>query len=162
MRNEQVFAVALCPGYVGMILAVDCREFTPGRMTGIGRFLRILLEEVAQHRPHLRTVAVVGPGAAPPVAAPHVTIQRLPGRPTLYVDQVLLPRILRQVRATVFFSPYYKAPLRAPCPTMVTVHDLIPLTFPEYTPRMGSGVRPCLPRMGDTLGPPGGHRDHRL
>ncbi len=35
--------------------------------------------------------------------------------------------------ATVFFSPYYKAPLGAPCPTVVTIHDLIPVTFPAYT-----------------------------
>jgi glycosyltransferase involved in cell wall biosynthesis len=122
-----------------MILATDCREFVPDRVTGIGRFLRGILEEVAQHRPHLRTVAVVGPGAAAPVAGPRVTVQRLPRRPTLYVDQVLLPQILRRVRATVFFSPYYKAPLRAPCPTVVTVHDLIPLTFPEYTRGWGRG-----------------------
>lgn len=116
-----------------MILAVDCREFVPGRVTGIGRFLQRLLEEIAGSRPHLTTVALAGPAAPIPVTAPHIQVLRLAGRPTLYWDQVLLPRALREVGATIFFSPYYKAPLTAPCPTVVTIHDLIPLRFPAYT-----------------------------
>jgi len=114
-------------------LAVDCREFVAGRVTGIGRFLRGLMDEIARNRPHLTTVAIAGPTAPVPVAAPHIHIHRMPQRPTLYLDQILLPRALREVGATVFFSPYYKAPLVAPCPTVVTIHDLIPLQFPAYT-----------------------------
>ena len=116
-----------------MILAVDCREFVPGRVTGIGRFLGGLLEEIARSRPHVTTVALAGEAAPVPVTAPHIRVHRLPGDLTLYWDQVLLPRVLREVGATVFFSPYYKAPLMAPCPTVVTIHDLIPLRFPAYT-----------------------------
>jgi len=116
-----------------VILAVDCREFVPGRVTGIGRFLRGLLEEITRSRPHLTTVAIAWPEAPIPVAASHIRAHRLPKRPTLYWDQVLLPRALRQMGTTVFFSPYYKAPLLAPCPTVVTIHDLIPLRFPAYT-----------------------------
>jgi len=114
-------------------LAVDCREFVPGRVTGIGRFLRGLLEEIARSRAHLPTVAIAGPTAPIPPLAPHIRAHRLPQRPTLYWDQVLLPRALREVGAAAFFSPYYKAPLIAPCPTVVTIHDLIPLRFPAYT-----------------------------
>jgi len=116
-----------------MTLAIDCREFVPGRVTGIGRFLRGVIEEVACSRPHLTTVALAGPGVPIPVAASHVRVHRLGAGPTLYTDQVVLPRILRQTGATVFFSPYYKAPLHAPCPIVVTIHDLIPLHFPAYT-----------------------------
>lgn len=116
-----------------MILAVDCREFVPGRMTGIGRFLRGLLQEIARNRPQLSTVALAGEETLISVAAPHIRVHRLPQGLTLYLDQILLPRILRQVGATVFFSPYYKAPLLARCPTAVTIHDLIPLQFPAYT-----------------------------
>ena len=47
-----------------MILALDCREFTPGRITGIGRFLQNVLEEIARNRPHLSTVAVAEPFVA--------------------------------------------------------------------------------------------------
>jgi glycosyltransferase involved in cell wall biosynthesis len=116
-----------------MVLAIDCRELVPGRVTGIGRFLGGILEEIAQNRPHLTTVAIAGRTTMIPVAARHLSVRRLPWRPGPYVDQVLLPRALREVSATLFFSPYYKAPLGAPCPTVVTIHDLIPLTFPAYT-----------------------------
>lgn len=122
-----------------MILAVDCRELVPGRMTGIGRFLGGILEEVAHHRPHLPTVAIGAPHNAISVRAPHLTVHRLPRRPGPYVDQILLPRVMRKIRATAFFSPYYKAPLAAPCATVVTIHDLIPVSFPEYTAGWGRG-----------------------
>ena len=116
-----------------MVLAVDCREFVSNRVTGIGRFLGGLLEEIARSRPHLTTLILAGPAAPIPVAAPHLRVLRLRTGPTLYMDQVRLPWILRRTGATVFFSPYYKAPLLAPCPTVVTIHDLIPLRFPAYT-----------------------------
>lgn len=114
-------------------LAIDCREFVPGRVTGIGRFLGGILEEIVQNRPRVATIAMADQTTMIPVAAPHVSVHRLPGRPGLYLDQVLLPRTLREIKATAFFSPYYKAPLGAPCPTVVTIHDLIPVTFPAYT-----------------------------
>ena len=115
-----------------MILAIDCREFVPGRMTGIGRFLRILLEEVAHNHPHLTTVGIVRPDGALPVHASHLRSHRLPGGPSLYTDQILFPRLLREMGASAFFSPYYKAPLAACCPCVVTIHDLIPIRFPGY------------------------------
>ena len=40
-----------------MILAVDCREFVPGRATGIGRFLRALLDQ---------TLLALAPGRVTP------------------------------------------------------------------------------------------------
>ncbi len=116
-----------------MILAVDGREFVPGRVTGIGRFLRGLLEEISRSRPHLHAVILAKPGTPVPLTATNIRVHWLPERPTLYWDQMLLPRALRQVGAAAFFSPYYKAPLFAPCPTIVTIHDLIPLTFPAYS-----------------------------
>jgi len=116
-----------------VILAVDCREFVPGRVTGITRFLQGLLEEIARNRPHLTTVALTVTGASVPLDAPHLGIHRLPRRPPLYWDQALLPYALREVGVTTYFSPYYKAPLFAPCPTVVTIHDVIPFEFPAYT-----------------------------
>lgn len=116
-----------------MILAVDGREFVTGRVTGIGRFLRGLLEEIARNRPHLDTAILATPGTPVPVAANNIRVHRLPERLTLVWDQALLPRALRGLGAAAFFSPYYKAPLFAPCPTVVTIHDVIPLTFPGYS-----------------------------
>jgi glycosyltransferase involved in cell wall biosynthesis len=115
-----------------VILALDGRELVAGRMTGIGRFLLGVLDEIARSRPHLTTVVLAGPEAPVPGWASHIHLHRVPERTTLCWDQALLPRALRQVGACTFFSPYYKAPLLAPCPTVVTIHDVIPFDFPAY------------------------------
>ncbi len=53
-----------------------------------------------------------------------------------------LPRRLRALRLDLFHSPNYMIPLRAfprgrpgPVKCVVTLHDLIPLLFPEFAPR---------------------------
>jgi glycosyltransferase involved in cell wall biosynthesis len=50
--------------------------------------------------------------------------------------QVLLPLALRRVRATLFHSTSVDVqptvPYFTPCPTVVTLHDIVPLLFPEH------------------------------
>jgi glycosyltransferase involved in cell wall biosynthesis len=120
-----------------VILAVDCREFTPGRVTGIGSFLRVLLEYLATQHPEISVVAIIGadgPDIPSDIAA---CVHRLPSVPTLICDQLFIPLALRHFKADVLFSPYYKTPLFTPCPTAATIHDLIPVQFPDYL--RGSG-----------------------
>jgi alpha-1,3-rhamnosyl/mannosyltransferase len=116
-----------------VILALDGRELVAGRMTGIGRFLLGVLEEISRYRPHLTTVVLTGREAPVPGCSSHIHRHRVPEHTSLLWDQALLPRALRQLGASAFFSPYYKAPLLAPCPTVVTIHDVIPYDFPAYT-----------------------------
>ncbi len=127
-----------------MPLAIDGRELVPGRVTGIGRFLRGVLEEIAQNRPHLRTMILALPETVLPVMADHVRPSYLPRRLTMYWDQCLLPHALREFGATAYFSPYYKAPIFAPCPTIVTIHDLIPVCFQDYTRGFGRVYAPTF------------------
>ncbi|MBN1674274.1 MAG: glycosyltransferase family 4 protein [Kiritimatiellae bacterium] len=56
--------------------------------------------------------------------------------------QLALPRLLRNEQLDVFHSPNYMFPLLAaprrrpgPLPCLVTLHDVIPLLFPEHSPR---------------------------
>jgi glycosyltransferase involved in cell wall biosynthesis len=49
---------------------------------------------------------------------------------TRWWDQVALPAALRRDGIDVFLSPYYKRPLAAPCPTVVTIHDLFFIGYP--------------------------------
>src|SRR5207302_9976617 len=49
---------------------------------------------------------------------------------TQWWDQVALPRALAQDRASVVLSPYYKGPLLAPCPVVLTIHDLFFIGYP--------------------------------
>ena len=60
-----------------------------------------------------------------------VTLSVLEGAWTQWWDQVTLPQALRRDwRRRLFLSPYYKLPLAAPCPTVVTIHDLFFIGYP--------------------------------
>ena len=48
------------------------------------------------------------------------------------VEQWRLPALMRQRKTALYHSPYYIMPYRAPCPSVVTIHDLIPLLYPRY------------------------------
>jgi glycosyltransferase involved in cell wall biosynthesis len=47
-------------------------------------------------------------------------------------EQLALPALLRRQRAAVLHAPAYVAPLFAPCPVVLTVHDLHVFTHPRF------------------------------
>jgi glycosyltransferase involved in cell wall biosynthesis len=47
-------------------------------------------------------------------------------------EQVAFPWACRRWRADVAHVPYWGSPLRPPVPTVVTIHDLIPMLLPPY------------------------------
>ncbi|MGD9144198.1 MAG: glycosyltransferase family 1 protein [Anaerolineae bacterium] len=51
-------------------------------------------------------------------------------------EQLAFPRISRRWQADVAHVPYWGSPLWRPVPTVVTVHDLIPLLLPAYRGNM--------------------------
>lgn len=78
----------------------------------------------------------------------------------LWFEQVGLPRACRPVDADVLHVPYMGSPLLKPCRTVVTVHDLIMLLFPEtrrspqaraYTWLASAGVRRADFILADSL-----------
>ena len=74
--------------------------------------------------PAARTVALSSVTVPPP---------RLPRQlAKLYWEQVIVPRWARRLGADLLLVPYWAAPLWQPTPTVVTVHDLIPLLLPAY------------------------------
>ncbi len=50
----------------------------------------------------------------------------------LWWEQVEMGDAARMLSMDLLHSPYMAAPLRQPCPLVVTVHDLIPLRLPAY------------------------------
>ncbi len=50
----------------------------------------------------------------------------------LFWEQVTVPFWARRLQADLLLIPYWAAPLWQPVPTVVTVHDLIPLLLPAY------------------------------
>ncbi len=111
-------------------------------MTGIGRSLLNLLEYALGRE---ERVAIILYGNQRTVLPPSVSsfpFRRIPERLTLWWDQVHLVRALRQDKVNLFLSPYYKAPLLAPCRIIITIHDLLFLTereaaqMPGWFPRL--------------------------
>jgi alpha-1,3-rhamnosyl/mannosyltransferase len=69
-------------------------------------------------------------------ASERTRIHETPISPFSPRQQWVIPRLLRQERANVYHSPYLLMPLFPGVPTLVTVHDLIPLLFPaESSPK---------------------------
>ena len=109
-------------------LGVDGRELRPDVRTGIGRYL---LEVVRAASAAGWTCIVYGDaGVRLPVELPGVTLRVLRAPATPWWDQVSLPRALGRDRVSVFLSPYYKGPLGAPCPVVLTIHDLFFIGYP--------------------------------
>jgi glycosyltransferase involved in cell wall biosynthesis len=53
-------------------------------------------------------------------------------RPFSAAEQLVLPRMLRTMRADLFHAPYYIRPYAGlPCPSITTLYDIIPRRFPE-------------------------------
>ena len=109
-------------------VAVDGRELRAGVRTGIRRYTLQVLRAAVERG---LDCVLYGDGdtaleAIPSGVRPFVLDHRV----TQWWDQVALPAALRRDGAEVFLSPYYKRPLAAPCPVVVTVHDLFFIGYP--------------------------------
>ena len=49
-------------------------------------------------------------------------------------EHFLIPARLKQIRADLYHAPHYVIPYLLPCRSVVTVHDVIQLLFPQYLP----------------------------
>lgn len=105
---------------------------------GSGQYVRLLVRALAglgsddrytllvpEHQASLRTTLRVV----------HVPVPRLPrALRKAWFEFVLVPLWAWRLRADVLHYPYLCGPLLPAPPTVVTVHDLIPLVLPAYSP----------------------------
>lgn len=125
-----------------MKIAVDARELC-GKPTGVGRYLHELLVEwstlPAAARHEWRLYAPAAP-ALPAGFADRLRV--LPGTGGTMWEQWTLARALAADRPDVLFAPGYSAPLTAPCPIAVAIHDVSFAARPEwFTGREGARRR---------------------
>lgn len=126
-------------------VAVDGRELRQGVRTGIRRYtLEVLRAAVARGL----DCRLYGDGStefdAVPSAVRRIVLDR---RVAPWWDQVTLPAALSRDGADVFLSPYYKRPLTAPCPVVVTVHDLFFIGYPGRRRRLYDATMTRLARL---------------
>ena len=106
------------------------------RSAGISVYLSNLLRQLAHVNDGLRYHVLLGDGRLPEGA------EGLPAsrsavhtrRPLVRVlwEQSVLPVVLRRLHADLLHAPAFVGPLLAPCPQVITVHDLSFLRFPEF------------------------------
>ncbi len=114
--------------------------------TGSGQYLRYLVPALTRIEPNLE-IALVAPDFAVREVSPawpeQVTVHPAAcgagpwGK--VRFEQLRFPQIARQLGADVAHVPYWGSALRPLLPTVVTIHDIIPMVLPEY--RGGGAVR---------------------
>ena len=132
LRQPRSHRLRGCGGASSMKIAVDARELC-GKPTGVGRYLGELLTEwspSADARRHEWTLYAPVMPAVPAAFAGHVRL--LPGSGGTVWEQWTLSRALSTDRPDVLFAPGYSAPLTAPCPTAVAIHDVSFAAHPEW------------------------------
>ncbi|MCK4470559.1 MAG: glycosyltransferase family 4 protein [Anaerolineae bacterium] len=116
--------------------------------TGSGQYTRRLVEHLAAVVPDLEIVLIAPEGRSPNPKSqtpnpksqiPNVQFRLTANRYRLtsalgkvWFEQVAFPRACRRLEADVAHVPYWAPPIRPSIPTVVTIHDLIPLLLREY------------------------------
>jgi len=105
--------------------------------TGSGQYLRYLTASLAEHAPTSQFVVLTPTPPTSEVArAPNVEFVVVPGKRTnlgkVWWEQGPLPRAARKLGVDVLHVPYWAPPISTALPTVVTVHDLIPLLLKPY------------------------------
>jgi len=109
--------------------------------TGSGQYLRQLVAHLPAVAPELEFSLVMPRAEAGVPGGCTVAVpRRLPAQwGKIWFEQFGFPRACRRLGADVAHVPYWAPPAAPPLPTVVTIHDLIPLLLREY--RGGPGVR---------------------
>ena len=124
-----------------MRIGIDARELC-GHATGVGRYLRGLLDEWSGSERARRHEFVL---YSPEPLGVSLDARRFPthivaGSSGTWWEQVSLPKIAARDHLDVFFSPAYTAPLLPSTPTVVAIHDLSFAAHPEWF-TMREGMR---------------------
>jgi len=132
-----------------MKVAIDARWIFP-EMSGIGNYTRQLLQQFGRFElphsllllfndPALMTRTLSETGLA---GADNVEVRCLPWGVFSLQSQLRLPALLRRERVNVYHSPNYMMPLaafprnhRGRLKGVATIHDVIPLLFPDHAPK---------------------------
>ena len=96
--------------------------------TGSEQYTRHLLQALAKVDPATEYL-LFGPGPAPPMPNTQYPISRLA---KLRFEQVAFPLACLRSGIDLAHVPYFASPIFPVVPTVVTVHDLIPLILPAY------------------------------
>ncbi len=128
-------------------LLINLSFLTP-EPTGIGTYAANIFPELQQLEPTLLVSAPIDnyscykiPDNLTPDRGPKGQINRL------LWTQFELPKIYKNLQSSLMFCPIPEAPLYSRCRYIVTVHDLIPLRFPQKFSRLTAYFRYYIPQV---------------
>jgi glycosyltransferase involved in cell wall biosynthesis len=111
-------------------VAIDARKYFD---YGIGTYIQQLISHLSQLESPWNFHAYVSPGDARQMKLPSSWQQSVVRYGKYSVGEILFfGRQSKKDGATIFHSPHYTLPLGLGSRSVVTIHDLIPLKFPEY------------------------------
>jgi len=123
-------------------------SFLSSEPTGIGTYAANLFPQLQPLGPTLLVSQPIDnytcyqiPDTLTPDRGPKGQINRLRW------TQFNLPKIYKELQSTLIFSPIPEAPLYSGCRYIVTVHDLIPLRFPQRFSRLTAYFRYYIPQV---------------
>lgn len=132
-----------------MKIGIDARWIFP-HISGIGTYTQELIRGLAQIDRQNEYILFFDDKRRMQKIAEHVQLDRAPNFKTHLlsfgvfspIGQLAMPKLIRRLGLDVFHSPNYMIPLpafprrrRGRTRCVVTIHDLIPLIFPQFTPR---------------------------
>jgi glycosyltransferase involved in cell wall biosynthesis len=113
-----------------MKIAFDLRRI---RNLGIGRYMKCLVEAILAQEPLGDYLLILPPGAEGMIQGGSNSAKTITPKLKYYSirEQIQLPRILRDHKVDLLHSPHFMLPLMRPCASVVTIHDVIGLTWKE-------------------------------
>ncbi len=128
-------------------LLINLSFLTP-QPTGIGTYAANLFPQLEKLEPTLLSSQQIEdytcyqiPGNLTPDSGSKGQINRI------LWTQFNLPKIYKKLHSSLIFSPIPEAPLYSGCRYIVTVHDLIPLRFPQKFSRLTAYFRYYIPQV---------------
>ncbi len=116
-----------------MRIGIDARKLHD---FGIGTYIRNLLKQLARIDQVAEYVLLCRPDDVAIVNELGRNFRAVPepARPYSLSEQIRIPLALRRENIDLFHAPHYVLPPLIQCRSVVTIHDVIHLLFPEYLP----------------------------
>jgi len=129
-----------------MRVVLDCRHAYP-HLSGIGRYATTLAAALSElPSPPTLLLLSADPTQLQAHLPPHpFTLIPAGTNPRSPRQLLRLPKLLRSLRPDIFHTPDAFAPvppLPKTCPTVITIHDLIPLVCPQFTGGLKAKLKP--------------------
>jgi len=127
-----------------MKVAIDARALTY-EPSGVGVYTRTLVQGLAQRDDEDQYLLISNRPVISLDLPPHVSVNDHPFPVGNLWLQARCPAILRREKVDLFHGTNFLSPLLAPCPTVLTVHDLSSFLFPKMHTWRNNAVQRLLP-----------------